>query len=214
MTMEIAEALDIMETMFPDARCELNYATTFQLAISVILSAQTTDISVNAITPELFSRYPDAKGMSQATQEDIESLIRRIGLYHNKARYILAFASELEKNYGGEVPSNRIQLTKLPGIGSKTANVIQAVGFAIPALAVDTHVDRVSHRLGWVDKNANVDQTEATLKKKIPIERWIKAHHSILFFGRYHCKAQKPACDICPLMSECVYYKEKSRNQQ
>lgn len=212
MTMEITETLNIMETMFPDARCELNYATTFQLAISVILSAQTTDISVNAITPELFNRYPDAEKMSQATQEDIESLIRKIGLFRNKARYILAFAKELEKNFGGEVPSDRTQLTKLPGIGSKTANVIQAVGFAIPALAVDTHVDRVSHRLGLVDKHANVEQTEATLKKMIPMDRWIKAHHSILFFGRYHCKAQKPACDICPLSNECLYNKEKSRN--
>ncbi len=212
MTMEITDALNIIEQMFPDACCELNYTSTFQLAISVILSAQTTDISVNAITPKLFSRYPDAKAMSQATQEDIESMIRRIGLYHNKARYILAFAQELTKNFEGEVPSSRSQLTALPGVGSKTANVIQAVGFSIPALAVDTHVDRVSHRLGWVNKNAGVAQIEVALKSMIPEDRWIKAHHSILFFGRYHCKAQKPACDVCPLSHECLYFKEKSRN--
>ncbi|TFG83580.1 MAG: endonuclease III [Erysipelotrichales bacterium] len=210
--METVEALDIIEAMFPDAQCELDYATTFQLAVSVILSAQTTDKAVNDVTPGLFKQFPDPKAMAAATQEQIENLIRRIGLYHNKAKHILAFAQELEKVYHGEVPSSMKELISLPGIGSKTANVIQAVGFAIPALAVDTHVDRVSHRLGWVRKDADVSETERTLKRKIPQERWIKAHHAILFFGRYHCKAQKPDCAVCPLKDVCHYHIEKSRN--
>jgi endonuclease III len=213
MKMETVEILDVIEAMFPDARCELDYATTFQLAVSVILSAQTTDKAVNEVTPGLFKRFPDAAAMAAATQEEIEGHIRRIGLYHNKAKHILAFARQLDKDYSGEVPSQTNELLSLPGIGSKTANVIQAVGFKIPALAVDTHVDRVSHRLGLVSKSADVAQTERTLKRNIPKDRWIKAHHAILFFGRYHCKAQKPACEVCPLQGECRYYKEKSRNR-
>jgi len=211
--METVEILDIIERMFPDAHCELDYATTFQLSVAVILSAQTTDKAVNEVTPGLFKRFPDAAAMASASQEDIEGLIRRIGLYHNKAQHILAFAKVLKADYGGEVPSRMRELLALPGIGSKTANVIQAVGFSIPALAVDTHVDRVSHRLGLVRQSADVAQTERTLKRKIPKDRWIKAHHAILFFGRYHCKAQKPACEVCPLQGECRYFKEKSRNQ-
>ncbi|MGB7594603.1 MAG: endonuclease III [Erysipelotrichaceae bacterium] len=211
--METVEILDIIEGMFPDAHCELDYATTFQLAIAVILSAQTTDKAVNEVTPGLFKCFPDAAAMATATQEEIEGFIRRIGLYRNKAKHILAFAKVLITDYDGEVPSQTKKLLALPGIGSKTANVIQAVGFAIPALAVDTHVDRVSHRLGLVRESADVAQTERTLKHKIPKDRWISAHHAILFFGRYHCKAQKPACEICPLQGECRYFKEKSRNQ-
>jgi len=211
--METVEILDIIEGMFPDACCELDYATTFQLSVAVILSAQTTDKAVNEVTPGLFKRFPDAAAMALASQEEIEGFIHRIGLFRNKAKHILAFAQVLVADYGGEVPSQTKQLMALPGIGSKTANVIQAVGFAIPALAVDTHVDRVSHRLGLVRKSADVAQTERTLKRKIPKDRWIKAHHAILFFGRYHCKAQKPACDVCPLQNECTYFKEKSRNQ-
>lgn len=211
--METVEILNIIEAMFPDAHCELDYTTTFQLSIAVILSAQTTDKAVNEVTPGLFKRFPDAAAMAYATQEEIEGLIKRIGLYRNKASHILSFAKVLTAEYGGEVPSQTKKLLALPGIGSKTANVIQAVGFKIPALAVDTHVNRVSHRLGLVRQSAGVAQTERTLKRKIPKERWISAHHAILFFGRYHCKAQRPACGICPLQEECRYFKEKSRNQ-
>jgi endonuclease-3 len=210
--METVEVLNIIEAMFPDAHCELDYATTFQLAVSVILSAQTSDKAVNEVTPGLFGRFPDASAMALARQEDIEDLIRRIGLYRNKAKHILAFAQAIVLDYGGEVPAQTKSLLALPGIGSKSANVIQAVGFGIPALAIDTHVDRVSHRLGLVRKNADIVETERTLKRKLPKDRWIKAHHAILFFGRYHCKAQNPACMRCPLQAECRYYHEKTRN--
>lgn len=210
--MEIVKALDIIEAMFPDARCELDYTTTFQLALSVILSAQTTDKAVNEVTPNLFKRYPDALTMAGASVDEIESLIKRIGLYHNKAKHILALSQELVKSYGGEVPSQMNALIALPGVGSKTANVILAVGFNLPALAVDTHVDRVSHRLGWVPQSAKVNEIERILKHKIPSNRWIKAHHAILFFGRYHCKAQHPKCDVCPMQNDCPYFQEKPRN--
>jgi endonuclease-3 len=210
--MEIVKALNVIEGMFPDAHCELDYATPFQLAISVILSAQATDISVNRVTPGLFAKYPDARSMALATQEDIETYIHSIGLFRNKAKNMCAFARELVLRHDGEVPATMEQLVALPGIGRKSANVILAVGFAIPALAVDTHVLRVSRRLGWVAFDADVDETEIILKQSIPEERWIKAHHAILFFGRYHCKAIHPKCQICPLSNDCVYNLEKSRN--
>lgn len=211
MTKETIKILDIIEEMFPDAHCELDYTTHFQLAISVILSAQTTDKAVNEVTPGLFADFGDAQRMANATQTQIEEHIKRIGLYRNKAKHILAFSRALIEMHEGEVPSEYEKLIALPGIGSKTANVIQAVGFAIPALAVDTHVDRVSHRLGLVRKNANVAETERTLKRKIPKDRWIVAHHAILFFGRYHCKALNPACETCPLTQSCKYYKDKTK---
>ena len=207
------EILDVIEGMFPDARCELLYKTNFQLAVSVILSAQTTDKAVNEATPALFDRFPDAKSMSNSTPEEIEPYIQRIGLYHNKARHILAFSKAVVSDHGGEVPSSYEELVKLPGIGSKTANVIQGVGFNIPSLAVDTHVHRVSLRLKLVPKGSDVHATETTLKRKIPRERWIAAHHAILFFGRYHCKSQKPDCDLCPLKDQCGYHQEKTRKR-
>lgn len=207
------EILDIIEGMFPDARCELLYQTNFQLAVSVILSAQTTDKAVNEATPALFDRFPDALSMSKSTLDEIEPYIQRIGLYHNKARHILAFSKALVADHGGEVPSSYEALVKLPGIGSKTANVIQGVGFNIPSLAVDTHVHRVSLRLKLVPQGSDVSVTEATLKRKIPKERWIVAHHAILFFGRYHCKSQKPDCEHCPLKDQCGYYQEKTRKR-
>jgi len=205
------EILDVIEGMFPDARCELLYQTNFQLALSVILSAQTTDKAVNEVTPALFERFPDAVSLSMATIDEIEPYIQRIGLYHNKAKHILAFSKALVSDHDGEVPSSYEELVKLPGIGSKTANVIQGVGFNLPALAVDTHVHRVSLRLNLVPEGSDVQATEATLKRKIPKERWIVAHHAILFFGRYHCKSQKPDCDHCPLIEQCGYYQEKTR---
>jgi len=207
------EILDVIEAMFPDACCELHYRTNFQLAISVILSAQTTDRAVNEATGALFERFPDALSLSKSSVEEIEPYIQRIGLYHNKAKHLLAFSKALMSDHEGEVPSDYDALVKLPGIGSKTANVIQAVGFNLPALAVDTHVHRVSIRLKLVPKDADVYITETTLKRKIPKERWIVAHHAILFFGRYHCKSQAPDCKNCPLVDQCGYIQEKTRKR-
>ncbi len=214
MMMTTAEIMSELNRMFPDAGCELVHESVFQLAIAVILSAQTTDKAVNEITPALFKRFPDAASLASCEVIEIEEFIKKIGLFHNKAKNLKGFAQELTSRFDSVLPSNNKDLQSLPGVGRKTANVIQAVGFHIPALAVDTHVDRVSHRLALVSVKANLLQTELTLKKKIPEEQWIQAHHTLLFFGRYKCRALRPLCDECPFTSFCRYQIKKNRDQR
>lgn len=208
MTEKCRRILDTLYKMFPNATCELNYSNNEELAIAVILSAQTTDISVNKVTPNLFEHYNTMDKLANANLEEIENLIHSIGLYRNKARNIKLFAQQLIEKHNGKLPSNENDLKALAGIGRKTANVVLGVGFNIPALAVDTHVNRVSHRLGLVTKKANILQTELQLKRKIPKNEWIISHHSLLFFGRYHCLARSPKCAICPLFDVCMYEKK------
>ncbi len=208
MTDKVRRILDTLYQMYPDATCELDFSTNEQLAISVILSAQTTDISVNKVTPRLFEKYKTIEDLANGNEEDIMDCIHSIGLYRNKAKNIKLFAQQLLERHNGKLPNNENELRNLAGIGRKTANVVLGVGFNIPALAVDTHVDRVSHRLGLVTAKANVLQTELQLKRKIPKEEWIVSHHSLLFFGRYHCLARNPKCSICPLSDICRYYKK------
>jgi endonuclease III len=212
MTDKIRRILDVLYQMYPNATCELNYSNNEELAIAVILSAQTTDISVNKVTPKLFNQFKTMDELANAKIEDIEKCIRSIGLYRNKAKNIKLFAQQLIEKHNSSLPSNEQDLKSLAGVGRKTANVIQAVGFNIPALAVDTHVERVSHRLGIVTQKANVLQTELQLKRKIPKYEWIVSHHSLLFFGRYHCLARNPKCDTCPLSDICRYYKKTESN--
>lgn len=207
MTDKLRRILDTLYQMYPDATCELDFSTNEQLAIAVILSAQTTDISVNKVTPRLFEKYKTIEDLANGNEEDIMDCIHSIGLYRNKAKNIKLFAQQLIERHNGKLPNTEIELRALAGIGRKTANVILGVGYNIPALAVDTHVDRVSHRLGLVTIKANVLQTELQLKRKIPKEEWIVSHHSFLFFGRYHCLARNPKCDICPFTDICRYYK-------
>lgn len=201
--MEINILLDTLERMFPDAHCELHHDTTYQLLIAVVLSAQTTDQAVNKITPSLFKAYPDATSMSNADLKDIESLIHKIGLYHNKAQNIKSLSTQLLHNFHGIVPKNMNDLTSLPGVGRKTANVVRSVAFDIPSVAVDTHVERISKRLGLAKVSDSVEMVENKLKRKLPRERWNKAHHLFIFFGRYFCTAKKPKCDECPFISFC-----------
>jgi len=208
MTDKVRRILDTLYQMYPDATCELDFSTNEQLAIAVILSAQTTDISVNKVTPRLFEKYKTIEDLANGNEEDIMDCIHSIGLYRNKAKNIKLFAQQLLERHDGKLPNNENELRNLAGIGRKTANVVLGVGFNIPALAVDTHVDRVSHRLGLVTAKANVLQTELQLKRKIPKEEWIVSHHSLLFFGRYHCLARNPKCSICPLSDICRYYKK------
>jgi len=208
MTDKVRRILDTLYQMYPDATCELDFSTNEQLAIAVILSAQTTDISVNKVTPRLFEKYKTIEDLANGNEEDIMDCIHSIGLYRNKAKNIKLFALQLLERHDGKLPNNENELRNLAGIGRKTANVVLGVGFNIPALAVDTHVDRVSHRLGLVTAKANVLQTELQLKRKIPKEEWIVSHHSLLFFGRYHCLARNPKCSICPLSDICRYYKK------
>ena len=189
--------------MFPDAVGELHSESPFQLLIAVILSAQATDVSVNKATPALFAAYPTPEALAQAPIEDIIVKIKTIGLYRNKAKNIKACAQMLLDNYGGIVPDSREELIKLPGVGRKTANVVLGDAFGQPAIAVDTHVERVSKRLRICKLNASVTEVEATLMRKIPKELWVKSHHTLIFFGRYHCTARAPKCEICPLLDLC-----------
>ena len=203
------EILDQLEIMFPEAHCELIHESTFQLLIAVILSAQTTDASVNKVTPALFEKYPTANELARADLKDVENIIRNIGLYRNKAKNIIACAKELVENYDGEVPSNMKQLTSLSGVGRKTANVVMSVAFDIPAIAVDTHVERISKRLGLAKQQDSVLQVEVKLKRKLNRQRWNRAHHLFIFFGRYFCTAKNPKCSECPFIENC---REKNKN--
>ncbi|MDN3953747.1 endonuclease III [Sporolactobacillus laevolacticus] len=189
--------------MFPNAHCELVHSNPFELAIAVMLSAQCTDALVNRVTPALFQKYHVPEDYLAVSIEELQNDIRSIGLYRNKAKHIRQMCQMLIDNYGGVLPDNRDELIKLPGIGRKTANVIVSVAFGEPALAVDTHVERVTKRLGICRWKDSVLEVEKTLTKRLPREKWSETHHRLIFFGRYHCKAQNPNCPECPLLDVC-----------
>ena len=188
--------------MFPEAHCELNFSTVYQLAVAVMLSAQTTDVSVNRVTGTLFEKYPDAEAMAQAEQKDVEEIIKSIGLYRNKAKSVIGICQKLLSDFNGEVPKTREELMTLPGVGRKTANVVMNVGYGMPTLAVDTHVFRVANRTGLVHE-ATVEGVEEALLKRVPQKHLLNAHHYLLLHGRYVCKARSPECDSCPIAAIC-----------
>jgi endonuclease-3 len=191
--------------MYPDAHVELTHQSHFQLLVAVVLSAQTTDKAVNKVTPKLFEVFPDANALSKASAQDVIPLIKTIGLYQNKAKNIILLSQQLMTLYDGIVPNDRTSLEALPGVGRKTANVVLSNAFDIPALAVDTHVERVSKRLRLARKNDSVLVVEQKLMKKFPKKNWTKLHHQLIFFGRYHCTAKQPKCNDCPLFDMCAY---------
>lgn len=195
--------LEKMKEIFPDAHCELNHANPFELVIAVALSAQCTDVLVNKVTSSLFQKYKTPEDYLQVSLEELQQDIRSIGLFRNKAKNIQKLCHMLLADYGGVVPSDRDELTKLPGVGRKTANVVVSVAYNVPAIAVDTHVERVSKRLAICRWKDSVLQVEETLMRKIPMEEWSSAHHTMIFFGRYHCKSQNPQCASCPLNDIC-----------
>ena len=195
--------IENLNRLYPDARCELNHKDSFELLIAVVLSAQTTDVSVNRVTPALFEKYPDALSLSEASEEDVMRLIHSIGLYKNKSRNIINLAKELVKRFNGEVPSKREELESLPGVGRKTANVVLSNCFDYPAFAVDTHVSRVSKRLMIARKDDDVLTIEKKLMKFFPRNCWSRLHHQFIFFGRYKCKAKNPECTDCPFRDSC-----------
>lgn len=199
---QVNEILDKLESQYPDAGCALDHGSVFQLLVSVVLSAQTTDKSVNIVTKDLFAAYPDAVSLAQARQEDVEPMIRRIGMYKTKSKNILALAKQLVEKYDGQVPEDYNALIQLPGVGRKTANVVLAVGFGHQRIAVDTHVFRVSNRIGLVEEK-DVLKTELALMKTLPEERWSRSHHSLIFHGRYCCHARKPDCENCVIGYIC-----------
>lgn len=205
------EIVDQIEKIFPQAQCELSHETPFQLLVAVVLSAQTTDASVNKVTPALFERFPTSKELAAAEPEEVEPYIRKIGLYRNKARSIVNLSRDLENKFDGQVPATFKELQSLSGVGRKTANVVRSVAFDIPSFAVDTHVERVSKRLGLAKPYDNVTKVEEKLRRKIDRDRWNQAHHDFIFFGRYLCTARNPHCDQCPFTSFCKREKIEGR---
>ena len=197
------QMIDVISDMFPNAECELKHDNPFQLTIAVLLSAQTTDNSVNKVTAKLFQKYNTAEDFLQVPQEELENDIRTIGLYRNKAKNIQKLCRSLLDKFNGEIPRTHKELESLAGVGRKTANVVMSVAFDEPSLAVDTHVERVSKRLGICRWKDNVRQVEEKLCKVVPRERWNRTHHQLIFFGRYHCLARTPKCDVCPLFDDC-----------
>ncbi|MCF1686060.1 endonuclease III [Tetragenococcus halophilus] len=187
-TTTVAQAIN---KLYPKLGTDLNHETNFQLLCAVLLSAQTTDVSVNKVTPQLFEKFPTPEAMSVASLEDIQQNIRSIGLYKNKAKYLKNMSQMLLEKFDGQVPDNREELTTLPGVGRKTANVVLTNGFNIPAFAVDTHIKRVTRKLHFVPQDASVEKVEQMMSDKLPEEMWYPAHHSILLFGRYQCVARK-----------------------
>lgn len=207
--MSVEEILQHLNALYPNAKCELNHTNNYEMAVAVILSAQTTDASVNKVTPKLFETFPTPSSLANAPIKEIEACISKLGLYHNKARSIQGFAKGIVEDFHGEVPKTIDELTTLPGVGRKCANVILSECYGIPALAVDTHVTRVSKRLGLVYQKDDVNTIERKLKRKIPQELWIRSHHQMIFFGRYLCQARSPKCKECPFVNICH---EKKKN--
>ena len=201
---KVKEVLDILEKTYPDAECALHHKNVFQLIVAVALSAQTTDKSVNQVTPALFEKYPDAESLAAADVSEVSEYIKRIGMYKTKAKNIVGMARKLVSDYGGQVPEDYDALVSLPGVGRKTANVVLSVGFGQQRIAVDTHVFRVANRIGLVHEK-DVLKTELSLMDRIPQERWSRTHHSLIFHGRQCCDARKPKCDDCPINTFCEY---------
>ena len=193
-----------LDELFPNAGCELNYKKDYELVIAVMLSAQTTDASVNKVTDVLFNKYKNLEDLAKANLSDIENIIHSIGLYKNKAKHVLEIANGILNQFNGVLPSDKDLLQQLPGVGNKTAGVIRAELFKIPDLPVDTHILRISKRLGLAKEEDDAFGVEMKLKKVFPEARWIKTHHQLIHFGRYHCTARNPHCENCKLSGICT----------
>ena len=190
-----------LEEMYPEAKAELVFSNPYEMMVATILSAQCTDKQVNKVTPAVFARYPDANAMAEAQVEDLYPMVKSCG-FKSKAGNIIAACRMIREEHGGQVPDTREELTKLPGVGRKTANVVLSNAFGIPAFAVDTHVFRVSNRLGLC-KADTVEETERQMTRLIPEEKWGQAHHWLIWHGRRVCKAQRPLCEECGLRDLC-----------
>ena len=199
----ITEILNLLEEMHPEAKCELDFETPMQTLVAVILSAQCTDKRVNIVTKPIFKKYKTAQDFASVPIKDLEEMIKPCGFYRNKAANISKCAKQILDEYNGEVPNTQEELQKLAGVGRKTANVVYAEVFKGDAIAVDTHVKRVSNRLGLA-KSDDPEEVERQLMKLIPKEKWSRAHHLLIFFGRYTCKAINPSCGCCKLQKYCI----------
>ena len=201
--------LEYLDYLFPNPKCELTYQTDYQLLMAVVLSAQSTDKRVNSVTPIIFSKYPTLEELANASLTDLEDIIRPVGSFRKKASYLKKIASRLVNEFDGVVPTDRDVLESFPGVGRKTVNVFLAEFYHYPAIAVDTHVERVSKRLKLAYQKDSVLDVERKLMKKVPKERRVKFHLQMVLFGRYYCKAVKPLCKDCPLKEYC---REKKKN--
>ena len=199
----VNERLDLM---YKDAKCGLNYRNIFELIVAVSLSAQTTDISVNKVTPKLFEKYPTPLDLAGANVEDVEGIIHSLGLYKNKAKNLILLSKELVEHYNGEVPSSLEKLQELSGVGYKTASVVLVEGFKIPAFPVDTHISRITKRIGLVKESLNPTQISISLMKLYDKSLYHKLHHQMIYLGRYTCKSIKPLCNECLMKDICKYY--------
>lgn len=195
---------EVLKKTYPDAKCALLYKTPFQLLIATLLSAQATDVSVNKVTTELYKEYPDLESFLTLDLEEIEKRIKSIGLYKNKAKNIYQLCRVLRDNFNGIVPNTMEELITLPGVGRKTASVVLSEGFKIPAFPVDTHVFRVTKRLGIAKENT-ADKVSDEIMKKLPKKTWLDAHHIIIAHGRSVCTARSPKCNICTVNNLCNY---------
>ena len=206
--MNYADVYLKLKEMHPNAGCELNYSTSFELLVAVILSAQCTDKRVNIVTDKLFKVYNTPEQFARLTVEELKPYIFSTGFYNNKAKNIIAASREIVEKYSGEVPREMDKLVALAGVGRKTASVVMTVAYDEPAMPVDTHVFRVSRRIGIASGNT-VEKVERELCKAYPAEQWNTLHHTLIFHGRYVCKAQKPACAGCELKTRCKYYEHR-----
>ena len=193
-----------LDELFPNPKCELNYNNDYELLIAIVLSAQSTDKRVNSVTSIIFNKYNSLKPLKEAHLEDLESIIRPVGSFRKKASYIKNIATILDENYNGVVPCDRDELIKLPGVGRKTANVFLGEFYNMPAIAVDTHVERVSKRLSLALESDNVLKVEKRLEKVFSKDVWARRHLQLVLFGRYYCKAIKPECRECKLKDVCI----------
>lgn len=200
------EIVAYLDKIIPNPVCELEFKKDYELLMAVMLSAQTTDKRVNMVTKVLFQRYPSLEALSKASLEEVKMIIKPIGTYHKKASNLLAIANSLLEQQNGIVPNDRTYLESLPGVGRKTTNVVLSILYQVPCIAVDTHVARVSKRLGLAKENDDVLTIERKLTKKIPKEKQNRMHHQLVLFGRYYCKSQNPSCDSCLLQTRCKYY--------
>lgn len=203
---DINKILDILEDTYPEAECALHHKNVYQLIVAVALSAQTTDKSVNQVTPALFEKYPTPYELAEADPEEVAEYIKRIGMYKTKSKNIIGLAKSLIENYEGKVPDDYDALVSLPGVGRKTANVVLSVGFGHQRIAVDTHVFRVANRIGLTGEK-DVLKTELALMERLPENRWSRTHHSLIYHGRQCCDARKPKCHECAISSYCDYAK-------
>ena len=213
MKQKTKKILEILKETYPDAKCELNHESAFQLLVATILSAQTTDKKVNEVTETLFRDYPDLDAFLTLTNEELEERIKQIGLYRSKAKNIIMMCNQLKQKFNGEVPDTMEGITSLAGAGRKTANVVLSNAFGVPSIAVDTHVFRVSNLLGLADSDS-VLEVEKQLQKELPKKEWSLTHHLLIFHGRRCCIAIRPRCFECPLADLCKHNKEMMKKNK